>query len=154
MTRMITFQTSISIARPIDDVFAYVADPGNLPAWNSAVSDVRPTVPGSNGAGRAFEMERQLPTGRATNRLDVIASDRPPHFAIRATAGPTPFTYRYRFADHEGGTVVQLDAQVDLEGFAALAAPLARIAVKHGVDDNLATLKRILENEYPSGRDS
>jgi hypothetical protein len=143
---MITFQTSISIARPIDDVFAYVADPGNLPAWNSAVSDVRPIASGANGAGRTYEMDRRLPTGRATNRLDVIASDRPHDFAIRATPGPTPFTYRYRFADQEGETVVQLDAQVDVEGFAALAGPLARLAVKRGVDDNLATLKRILEN--------
>jgi Polyketide cyclase / dehydrase and lipid transport len=151
MTRVIAFQTSITVARPIDDVFAYVADPGNLSAWNSAVGDVRPIAPEPNGAGRAYEMERRLPTGRATNRLDVIASDRPHDFAIRATAGPTPFIYRYRFADQEGETVVQLDAQVDLEGFAALAPPLARLAVKHGVDDNLATLKRILENSRERG---
>lgn len=147
---MITFQTSINIAGPIDDVFAYVADPRNLPAWNSAVRDVRPIAPGSGGAGRTYEMERQLPTGRATNRLEVIASDEPHDFAIRATAGPTPFVYRYRFADRAGETVVELDAQVDLEGFAALAAPLARLAVKHGVDDNLATLKRILEDSRGS----
>jgi len=31
------FTTSVHIDRPVDDVFAYVADPRNFPAWNSAV---------------------------------------------------------------------------------------------------------------------
>ncbi len=45
----------------------------------------------------------------------------------------------------DGKTIVQLDAQVELDGVAAFMPQLARLAVKHGVDDNLATLKLILE---------
>jgi hypothetical protein len=40
---------------------------------------------------------------------------------------------------------MKLDAQVELPGAAALLPQLARRAVKRGVDDNLATLKQILE---------
>jgi hypothetical protein len=36
-----------------------------------------------------------------------------------------------------------------LDGAAALLGPLARRAVKKGVDDNFATLKRILEAAHP-----
>ena len=64
---------------------------------------------------------------------------------IRASAGPTPFLYRYRFAAENDETVVQLDAEVELPGAAALLPQLARRAVRKGVEDNFATLKQILE---------
>jgi hypothetical protein len=39
-------------------------------------------------------MERALPTGRAVNELEVVASEPPRKFAVRTTARPTPFHYR------------------------------------------------------------
>jgi uncharacterized protein YndB with AHSA1/START domain len=142
---MIAFATSVGIERPIEEVFAYVSDPRNFPRWNSAVQAVRPTAQGSSSVGSTYTMERRLPSGHATNQLEIVALERPREFAIRTTAGPTPFLYRYRFAAQNGGTSVHLDAQVELDGVAALASWLARRAVRKGVDDNLATLKLILE---------
>jgi ligand-binding SRPBCC domain-containing protein len=138
---VITFETDVRIERPIEEVFAYVSNPGNFPYWNSAVSAVRETEPGST-----YVMERQLPTGRAVNELKIVALDRSTEFAIRTTSGPTPFSYVYRFSAENGETVVRLDAEVELDGVASLRRQLARRAVKRGVDDNFATLKGILEN--------
>jgi hypothetical protein len=90
-------------------------------------------------------MGRDLPGGRAVNELEVVTSLRPHAFAIQATAGPTPFVYRYRFTTEGGETVVTLDAQVELPGAATLLPRVSRHAVKNGVDDNLATLKHVLE---------
>ena len=148
---MIAFETHVGIDRAVEEVFAYVSDPRNFPSWNSAVRDVRPTSAGSNGAGSTYTMKRQLPTGVATNRLEIIAREQPYEFAIRTTAGPTPFLYRYRFAVENGETVVRLDAEVKLGGMAAVVPQLARVAVKRGVDDNLATLKLILERRDARG---
>jgi len=80
------------------------------------------------------------PPGRTINQLEIIANE-----AIRATAGPTPFLYRYGFSSKNGATVVELDGDVELAGPAAVVPHLVRRAVKNGIDDNLATLKRILE---------
>ena len=142
---MITFETSVRIRRAIEEVFSYVADPLNFPRWNSAVEAVHETSAAENGVASTYSMERELPTGRAVNELEVVASQRPREFAIRTTAGPTPFLYRYRFSRERGETVVRLDAEVELQGTAAVLPQLARCAVKNGVDHNLATLKRILE---------
>ena len=142
---MIAFETDVCIERPIEDVFAYVSNPGNFPFWNSAVNAVRESEPGST-----YVMERRLPTGRAVNELKIVGSERPREFAIRTTSGPTPFSYVYRFSAENGETVVRLDAEVELEGVASLLPQLARRAVKKGVDDNLATLKEILEGPLPS----
>jgi uncharacterized protein YndB with AHSA1/START domain len=142
---LITFETSVRIRRPIEEVFSYVADPLNFPRWNSAVEAVRKTPAAENGVASTYSMERELPTGRAVNELEVVASQRPREFAIRTTAGPTPFLYRYRFSGERGETVVRLDAEVELQGTAALLPAIARRLVKNGVDHNLATLKQILE---------
>ena len=142
---MIAFETRVQIDRPIDEVFAYVSDPLKFPHWNSAVQAVRKTSGGENGVNSTYSMERDLPGGRAVNELEVVESERPHEFAIRATAGPTPFLYRYRFTTENGETVVTLDAQVELPRAAALLPALARRAVSKGVDDNLATLKHVLE---------
>jgi uncharacterized protein YndB with AHSA1/START domain len=142
---MITFEASTRINRPIEDVFAYVSDPRNFPRWNSAVESVGKKSASERGAGSTYLMERDLPTGRAVNELEVVASERLREFAIRATTGPTPFLYRYRFSSDNDETFVRLEAQVELPSAAALLPQLARRVIKKGVDDNFATLKRILE---------
>jgi hypothetical protein len=73
-----------------------------------------------------------------------VASQPPRQFAIRTTAGPTPFLYRYRFSAENGETVVKLEAEVELPGAAAFLPQLARRLVKKGVNDNFATLKQLL----------
>jgi uncharacterized protein YndB with AHSA1/START domain len=142
---VIAFETGVRIDRRVEKVFAFVSDPLNLPRWNSAVQTVRKTSAGENGVASTYSMERALPSGRAVNELKVVASEPPREFAIRTTAGPTPFLYRYQFSADNDETVVKVDAEVELPGAAAFLPQLARRLVKKGVDDNFATLKQILE---------
>ena len=142
---MITFQTGIDIERPIEEVFAYVSDPGGFPSWNSAVQRVRPTSPEPGRVGSRYSMERQLPGGRATNELEIVVRESPRAFAIRTTSGPTPFLYRYRFASKLDATVVDFEGHVELPAFAGFVSQFVRRVVTRGIEDNLATLKLILE---------
>jgi carbon monoxide dehydrogenase subunit G len=135
---MITIETSIRIARPADEVFAFLSDPLRFPLWNSAVTSV-------HGAGTRYVMHRSLPTGHAENGLEVLQSDAPARFAIRTTSGPTPFVYRYALSERGGATTVALDASVELDGPFALLGPLAGRAVRRGIDANLSTLRDALE---------
>ena len=135
MTRHV-FETSIAIARPRAEVFALVADPTRLPLWNSAVTSVEPT------SGSAYLMRRRLPTGEAENGLEIIESEPPAAFAMRTTYGPTPFNYRYRFADADGATIVTLAGDLELVGVFSLVPARAFL---HGIDANLTTLRRLLE---------
>ena len=143
---MITFETGVRINRPIEEVFAYVSDPLNFPRWNSAVHAVRKISGDDNiGVGSTYVMERTLRTGKGENALQIVAREQPSEFAIRTTSGPTPLVYNYRFSPDDGETLVQLDAVLELKGAHALLGPIAGRLVKNGVDDNLATLKKILE---------
>jgi uncharacterized protein YndB with AHSA1/START domain len=140
----VNFETSVRVQRPADEVFDYVSDPQNFPAWNSAVQAVRRTS-GEGDVGSTYSIERELPGGRAANELEILGRGRPTEFALRTTSGPTPFVYRYRFDSENGVTVVRLAAEVELTGIAGALGPLAARVVKRGVDANFATLKQILE---------
>ena len=142
---MITFETSVRVERPIDEVFAFVANPLLFPRWNSAVQTVHGTPGQSGGPGSTYSMQRQLPTGHVENELEVLSREHPTKFGIRTTMGPTPFLYRYRFASDGADTVVHLDATVELPGVTAVLGPLAARAVRRGVEANLAALKHALE---------
>ncbi|MGH2984631.1 MAG: SRPBCC family protein [Solirubrobacterales bacterium] len=138
------FETAVRVQRSAEEVFDYVSEPQNFPDWNSAVQGVRRTS-GDGDVGSTYSMERELPGGRAENELEILTSVRPTEFALRTTSGPTPFIYRYRFDSEDGVTVVRLVAEVELTGVASALGPLGARVVKHGVDANFATLKRILE---------
>jgi hypothetical protein len=140
---VITFQTRARIAHPRPEVFAFVADPCRLPHWNSAVRSVRSTSTPAGEIASTYTMQRELPTGRVENRLEIVELEPSTAFALRASSGPTPFLYRYRFIADGTATVIELDATVELAG---LLGPLAARAVKRGVDANLASLKRLLED--------
>ena len=94
--RVISFETSVRIERPIEEVFAFVSDPIQFPRWNSAVQAVRRTsARGETGeVGSTYSMERELPSGRVENGLEVFVREQPTEFGIRTTSGPTPFVYR------------------------------------------------------------
>jgi uncharacterized protein YndB with AHSA1/START domain len=128
---MINLKTSVRIERPIEEAFAYVSDPLRFPAWNSAVRSVRQI------SSSTYEMERDLPTGRAHNELEIVVLDPPAEFAIRTTSGPTPFLYRYRFSEDGTGTRLDFEAEIQMP---RLAGPL----IKRGIEANLATLVREL----------
>lgn len=144
---MVRIETSTRINRPIAEVFAYVADGRNAARWNSAVTSVEKLSDGDQGVGATYFMIRDLPGRRVENQYEVTEYVPNERYTIRTVSGPTPFTYHYHFAPVDGGTATQLalDAEADL-GLANVLGPLATAAVRRGVDENLQTLKRLLEN--------
>ena len=99
---MIEFETSVSVERPIEEVFAFVSNPLLFPRWNSAVQAVHGTSGETGERGSTYSMERDLPQGRVENDLEILDRKRPNEFVIRTTSGPTPFLYRYRFKANAG----------------------------------------------------
>ncbi len=68
---MIASAINVRIDRPVEEVFAYVSEPLNLPRCNSAVEALRRTSAGHDGVVSRYVMERELSSGRTINQLDV-----------------------------------------------------------------------------------
>ena len=112
--RMTTFSTSVRIRRPVETVYAFVADPLQFPRWNSAVHTVDLTSGERGRVGSRYSMQRRLPVGQVENELEVFSCEHATELRIRTTSGPTPFRYTYRFVADGVDTVIQLDAGVEL----------------------------------------
>jgi hypothetical protein len=62
----------VRISRPIEDVFAYVSNPLNLPRWNSAVRAVRRTRGQEGGGGSTYRYRFSTANGEMLVHLDAV----------------------------------------------------------------------------------
>ena len=147
---MATFQNTVTIARPTNEVFAFLADFGNIPAWNYAVARTVQTSPGQAGVGATYRQTRTIP--RSSEEDFRVTDFTPPtRLAVNGQIGPFNASSSYVLEPTAGGT--RLINHVELEPSSALLRPLAPLAVpavKAAVARTLGTLKQLLERTRPS----
>jgi carbon monoxide dehydrogenase subunit G len=129
-------ELAIEIARTPEDVFDYLTDASNLPAWQSGVKSA--TV----RDGR-IEESRSLLGRELHTTLEIVEQEEPRLFTLRALDGPVPFTVRHELEPANGRTQLTVTAEGDVPGFAA--GLLARRAEKQ-FRENFERLKQILES--------
>jgi hypothetical protein len=142
---MDTFHNTVTIARPAQQVFAFLADFGNLPRWNYAIERTWQTSPGPAGVGATYRQMRTIPR-RSEEGFEVTVFEPPTRLAVHGQIGPFHATTSYLLEPVAGGT--RLTNTVELEPASALLRPLGPLAVprvKNAVARNHATLKRLLE---------
>ena len=128
-----------TIARPVDQVFAFVADGENATRWRPGVLDVR-HVSGT-GVGATYQQGVKGPGGRRVDADYVITAYEPNRrIAFEATAGPVRPKGEYRFEDLGGSTRVTMSLEAQLSGLKAL---LMGGAVQKTMDSEVRTIESI-----------
>ncbi|GAA1986335.1 hypothetical protein GCM10009838_56070 [Catenulispora subtropica] len=141
------FDNTLSINAPVDDVFAYLAQPENLPRWNYALSHTEKTSPGPISVGATYRQTRTIPRP-AEEHFRITAYEPPKLLTMEGDFGPFTGTTSYQLTPLDRYTtrlvnVFHLTAPGALKPIAAIGgAP-----VKHAVAKNLTVLKRILESQ-------
>jgi uncharacterized protein YndB with AHSA1/START domain len=142
---MPSFENMVTIQRPAEDVFAFLADFENVPRWNHAIESTTKTSPGRVGVGSTFRQIRSEPR-RSEESFEVTAFEPTVRLAIEGEIGPFHARVDYRIEPVGGATL--LTNVVELEPTSAasrLLAPLAGSRIKAAVAGNLDELKQILE---------
>ena len=132
------------IARPPEEVFAYLTDVSNLPSWQSGVHSA--VLEGELQAGARFLESRHILGRELRTTIEIEEYEPPRLFALRAIDGPVPFSVRHELEASEGGTRLTVTGEGDaglLPGFAA--GIMARRAEKQFRKD-FERLKRLLES--------
>lgn len=104
---------SVTINRPVDAVFAYIADGEHCPEWRPSVLDIRKLF--GSGLGETYSQGVKGPMGRRIAAdYSVTAFEPNKHVEFTTMAGPVRPHGRYDFEEVEGGTrlTFALDAQV------------------------------------------
>jgi uncharacterized membrane protein len=136
---------SVTIRRPVRDVFAFVADGLNAPRWRSGVLDVERAS--GEGVGAVYRQGVKGPGGRriaADYEVTVFQPDR--RLAFQTIAGPVRPKGEFRFEETPEGTRLTMSLEADMSGIKRL---LMGGAVQRTMDAEVQTteeLKRVLES--------
>ena len=144
---MVDVTTETEIARPIDAVAAYVADPTNAPKWYDNIRSVDwktdpPVAVGSRVAFVANFLGREL--AYTYEVVELVPGER---LVMRTAEGPFPMETSYTWrATGPSATHMTLRNLGTPSGFSAVASLVMVPAMRRANRKDLATLKSILES--------
>ena len=142
---MINFELSTLVDRPMENVFAFLSNPLNLPKWQSMVASIEQVTPGAVGIGSKYNIHAAL-LGRAIDGvMEVIACEPPTKFGFTNKAGPMEVTVNVTLKLVGTGAKITLNAQGNPAGVFKLAEGPLTHQIKSQMEANLARLKSILE---------
>jgi hypothetical protein len=143
---MINVEESIIINRPVDEVFAFVADQTNGPKWQSGLLEVRRITEGPVGVGTKHRAVRKFMGRRleATNEYMVYEPNKEVTFT--GTAGSTEFQHSYLTETTTEGTKLTSRMEMRSKGLFGLAEPLIASSLRREFLASMGELKDLLEN--------
>lgn len=131
------FEATVTIDRPIEEVFAFLADGRNDKKFSPRVQEIEKTTDGATGVGTVFKSTVK-DAGMKTKREFELTEFVPPsriRWAERSKNIVTAAEGGYDFAPAgEGKTQVTIYNVLEGHGFGKLIAPLALSAARKDAD--------------------
>lgn len=139
------FESSVLINRPIEEVFAVLADLEHDIKWRSEWVETKNTSGGSPGVGATFLLVGMFLGRRTGTVYEVIEYEPNRSAAWKTVSGPLPLTFRRTFERVEGGTRFTIRYELDARGFFKLVMSLLGSTVKGQHEGDLRKVKELME---------
>lgn len=146
---MLKMEFSVEIKRPVDEVFAYLTDPANLPEWNPAVLQCRAEPSGPVRVGSKLRMVSRILGRRFESTLEVTEFTPNKKFVYKSNS-PFPVEATYLAEPTAGGTKLTVESIAEPAGFFKLAEPVLGPLAKKQIQANHDTMKELLEAREPA----
>jgi carbon monoxide dehydrogenase subunit G len=135
----------VIIARPVEAVFAFVADGEQCPRWRSGVLDIK-RISGE-GVGTRYAQGVAGPMGRRVAAdYEITVHDPPRRIEFQTLAGPVRPHGRYDLEPAEGGTRLTFSLDAPLSGLRRLLMGSMVQRTMDGEVRALEHLKQVLES--------
>ncbi len=143
---MINIEESIIINRPIEEVFAFVADQTNGPQWQDGLLEVRRITDGPVGVGTRHTVVRKF-LGRRLELTNEYVRYEPNKEISFTGGGMSRFEVSYLTEATPEGTRLTCRMQMEQGGLFGLAEPLIAGSLKRAFEANFRNIKALLENQ-------
>jgi uncharacterized protein YndB with AHSA1/START domain len=143
----VRFEFAVEIARPVEDVFAYVTDVHNLPRWQRATSEAAWVENGGPRQGARIRQTTAFLGRTAELELEVTAYEPERRFDLRTLKGPVSFTVQHSFEPVDGGTRIQFVGEGRVARLFRLAEGAVAKQAERESRADFERLKSILEAE-------
>ena len=140
-----TVEHEIVIERPLDEVFAYAAEPANAPEWQAGVISTTKPAGEPMRAGIRWSEVRTFLGRRIEGTLEATEYEPGRIFTLRTVSGPIALEVRHLFEPFDGGTRIRVLAGGNAGRLGRLGGRFVRRAAERQLRDDFARLKRVLE---------
>jgi hypothetical protein len=147
---MRTFENTVTIQRPAEEVFAFLADFEKIPMWNYAIEETSKASAGPVGVGTRYRQTRSIPS-RSVEGFEVTVFEPATRLAIHGQIGPFQATISYFLEVAAAATTLVNSVELHpSQAMPRLLAPLATPRIKAAVAQNLSKLRLVLEGGPPA----
>lgn len=142
---MITVERRVEVARPIGDVFAYLADFANTEHWDPGTVSTTRADDGPLGVGARFHNVSEFRGRRTELEYEIKRFDRNQHLTFTGDNRTVTATDDMAFRSTASGTHITYRAYFRFKRWARLAEPLLKPGLDKIADDTVAQLRATLE---------
>jgi uncharacterized membrane protein len=141
---MIQHEVTVHLNRPVEQVFAFLADYQNLQTWQSNLIENEQLTKGPVRIGTRFREIRQTGPGQSEIQAEITYFEPNKGFSTKTITGPQcTVSYSLRGEDH--GTQLSYKFVMLTSGMMRLLEPLIASQIRKGTDEDFQKLKHILE---------
>jgi carbon monoxide dehydrogenase subunit G len=140
-----TRKVAVVVARPRDEVFAFVADARNRPRWDDSVDSEELTSPEPIAVGSTLRTKLQSMGRDYVYDWEIVEHDPPDRVRIESTSGPFPTTLEWKVHEHDAGSLVEFTLTGRPSGGLRLLQPLIARNTRNNLNRSFPRLKKVLE---------
>ena len=137
---MVRSAVVVAIDRPIEQVFAFVANAETAPQWQEEIVDVRRTTAGPIGVGTTYQALHTYLGERGASILEITEYEPNKKVSFEGITGPSQFRDSYAFQSVGASTRVTYGFDLATQGHGARS-----ISSRQAAD--LSKLKLLLETQ-------
>lgn len=142
---MITTESTVSIARPAEEVFDFISDLRNDPRWHTDILDAQLRGAGPVGQGSTFDVKFKPFMGRSQGTVTIAEIDRPSRITLRGKMGKLEPTIVLSIEAAGEGSRVSRRVEMQPPGLMRLMTPMMKPMFGKRNAGFVANLKRVLE---------
>lgn len=144
---MRSVEAAAEIAAPPEEVFAFLADPANLPSWQTGIVSAERTSPDPIGVGSTARIVRELGGQRLAVDLTITAYDAGRRLVLESAVSGIGVEATLDLAPRDGATDLRFGMTIRAQNvFMAPIEGMVADGAHRDLEDSLRRLRAVFTN--------